>query len=753
MQVKEKFIRNNLLILTIGLDILFVIIFFIFYLSGLSVELELFSVFSIISEQPSLLIIIIHPLVLWVIIKLNTGISQEQLLDLKNSTITQESKFDQVYEYIEKLRIGESKYVFNTEFKDDKLVRSILNLSAELDKARKEEEFRAKEEQQRHWTNEGLAKFGAILRENVDDLEKLSSLVTSNLTRYVDSQQAGFFYINEEDGEKIIEMLALFAFDRKKFPDKKFKWGEGLIGACALEQKTIFLKKTSDSFVDITSGLGNANPRSILIVPIKDNADNIHGVLELASFKVFEDFEVNFVEQVAESIGLTMATIKTNIRTQELLRDSQKQAEMLAQQETNTRQNIEEIEKEKQTIENTSKKLISYTSSVDKFLLHAEISTDRKILYVNKKMLETLSYESKKNLVGQDFSMLIHQNEREWFNKIWKQIILNNESQKEELKLINSDNSYSWLDILFIPVTNKEGKTTHINFIATEQTKQQNKSLEQKQIQATLDQITSNFQLDYNGKIIAANENFINNTEFNLEELTEKNIFDLIPEKDKDKFSQIFKNIKQGNKYREVREFVSKSKKTLYLDASFLPILDFNNNITKINVFTTDLTDMFDNVKKITELTSKQAKDSKELEKIKKLSEEKFNKSKEKLEKEFSEKNQENILYKNIFSKQNKAVIVLKENEVVHFNTVAETFFELKKAVVIGKKSEYLFPIDEKKIKIDNYIANFIKTEQANKELCFFNRAGQKKEVITDISHFEIEKENYTSIIMQAIAE
>lgn len=749
MQVKEKYLKKNILILTVGLDILFIIIFFIFYLSGLKYGLNLTSLFTAITEQLSLILIIIHPFLMWLVIRENTKITRDQIAEFEISLQEQYSKFDQVYEFVEKLRLGESKYSFSSEFQEDKLVRSIMNLSAELDKTRKEEEIRKKEEQQRHWTNEGLALFGKILRENVEDLEKLASEVTSNLTKYLNSQQAGFFYIKEEEGEKVIEMLALFAFQRKKFPDKKFKWGEGLIGACAIEQKTIFLKKTTDSFVDITSGLGNANPRSILIVPIKDNDQNIHGVLEIASFKVYEDFEVNFVEQVAESIGLTMASIKSTIRTQELLRESQKQTEMLAQQETNMRQNIEEIEFERIKAEEVSLKLTSFSNSVEKFILHADISLDGKIININTKLQESLLYTDKNYIEGQDFISLIPVNERSIFEKIWQEIIDQQETKEIELKLLTSNNNFKWFNSKFFPVLDQNEKITHVTFLSTEETEQQNNLIEQKLAKISIDQVASNLQIETDGKIIYANENFINLIGYTKNEITQLFFSDLLPDDEKGRFGLTFNSIKKGNKNRAVRQFVCKDKSTLYFDTLIQPITDLNGELSKIYVAAVNLTELYSNVRKANDYKTQLDKTNSELKNLKKSTEEQIEKSKISIKKEYSEFEEKSLIFEKLFEKQQKAIILIQDDLIIYFNTLAANLLGLKKELSIGKRTKYIFPREEEMIKTENYIGNFLDKEQQNSNLCLFDKEGHKKEIIVDIDFITFENKNLTSIVMQ----
>ena len=228
---------------------------------------------------------------------------------------------------------------------DDLLGNSLLDMRQSLQNAQKTQSLHANDERQRNWVNEGIAKFADILRRDNADMEALSYNIIKNMVRYLNANQGSIFIMNEteDENEKFLELKGCYAFDRKKFEIKQIRPGEGLVGACYLEGKTIYMTNVPDNYINITSGLGDANPKAILISPLKVN-DEIFGIIELASFEKFESHQLEFIQKVSESIASTISSVKVNLRTTHLLERTKMQAEELANAEEELRQSMEEMQ-------------------------------------------------------------------------------------------------------------------------------------------------------------------------------------------------------------------------------------------------------------------------------------------------------------------------------------------------------------------------------------------------------------------------
>jgi GAF domain-containing protein len=135
---------------------------------------------------------------------------------------------------------------------------------------------------------------------------------------------------------------------------KSFELGEGLVGNCALERKSVHLTEIPQNYIKVTSGLGGSNPKSLVLVPMKME-DEVLGIIEIASFDNFDEHHIQFLEDASLSIASSLNMAATNKRTSELLERTQQQAEEMAAQEEEMRQNMEELQatQEESTRRNT----------------------------------------------------------------------------------------------------------------------------------------------------------------------------------------------------------------------------------------------------------------------------------------------------------------------------------------------------------------------------------------------------------------
>ncbi|HET7230447.1 MAG TPA: HAMP domain-containing protein [Longimicrobium sp.] len=193
---------------------------------------------------------------------------------------------------------------------------------------------------QQDWLKTNLAKFSRMM-QGQKDLESISRLIMSELTPLVGAHHGAFFLAEEEHG-MLLKLIASYAYKERKAVSNRFRPGEGLVGQAALEKKPILLHGVPDDYIVISSGLGEAPPRNIIVLPVLFEGE-VKAVIELAAFAPFSQIHQVFLDQLAESVGVVINMIAANMRTEELLEQSQKLTQELQSQSKELQQQQEEL--------------------------------------------------------------------------------------------------------------------------------------------------------------------------------------------------------------------------------------------------------------------------------------------------------------------------------------------------------------------------------------------------------------------------
>jgi HAMP domain-containing protein/CheY-like chemotaxis protein/signal transduction histidine kinase len=199
--------------------------------------------------------------------------------------------------------------------------------------------------QEQDWLKSNLAKFTQML-QGQKELNSVTKKILSELATVVTAQH-GLFYILQEDEEFMdskLNLIASYAYIKRKNSPTQYAMGEGLIGQVAVEKERIILSNVPKDYIKINSGLGDAKPKDVIILPVLFEGQ-LKAVIELASLDTFSETHLDFLEGLTESIGIVLNTIESNSRTEELLVQSQSLAsELKSQQEVlkNTNEELEE---------------------------------------------------------------------------------------------------------------------------------------------------------------------------------------------------------------------------------------------------------------------------------------------------------------------------------------------------------------------------------------------------------------------------
>jgi signal transduction histidine kinase/HAMP domain-containing protein/ActR/RegA family two-component response regulator len=196
------------------------------------------------------------------------------------------------------------------------------------------------------WLKTNLERFTRML-QGQRDLTTVSNMILSELAPLVSAQHGVFYTLAslEDRGEPVLMYQAGYAYKERKHLANHFRLGEGLVGQCAQEKQRILLTEVPSDYVTINSGLGESTPLNIIVLPILFEG-SVRAVLELASFSRFSPTHQAFLDQLTESIGLVLNTIEANTLTENLLKQSQSQAQELQSRQQELRGSNADLERQ-----------------------------------------------------------------------------------------------------------------------------------------------------------------------------------------------------------------------------------------------------------------------------------------------------------------------------------------------------------------------------------------------------------------------
>ena len=219
--------------------------------------------------------------------------------------------------------------------------------------------------QEQDWLKSNLAKFTQML-QGQKDLNTVTRRILSELAQVVNAQQ-GMFYILEQDENAQhgkLKLFAGYAYHEELKLSKEIALGEGLVGQVALQKERILLTNIPKSYIKIKSGLGEATPKNVIVLPVLFETE-IKAVIELASFEPFSETHLDFLSQLTESLGIVLNTIETNTRTEELLEQSQSLTDELRRTNEELQDKAHLLVKQKEEVEAKNKEVEEARKSLE----------------------------------------------------------------------------------------------------------------------------------------------------------------------------------------------------------------------------------------------------------------------------------------------------------------------------------------------------------------------------------------------------
>lgn len=331
-------------------------------------------------------------------------------------------------------------------------------------------------EERRSWSSQGIEQFTKLLREQSKQVDSLCKSLVSEVVPYMNANQ-GAIFVAEQDAasqETVLQLKASYAWGRHKFINRTISIGEGLIGQAAQEGEMLMITDVPEEYITIGSGLGRAKPRCILILPLIAN-DVFEGVIELASFRMFEPHELEFLKKLAESIAATLANLKSATKTIDLLEKANAANVHLQAQEEELRQNTEELIATQEAMQKKELELTGLFTSLDYSFFTAEYDLDGLLLAANEKFKVLLGVQEKEGQPLYAFQLLQVPQWTEADYKAFLEKLVTGQPENLECRL--SRHSKTWIAASFTPVLDTRGQVYKVMMLASDISEKKNAQL------------------------------------------------------------------------------------------------------------------------------------------------------------------------------------------------------------------------------------------------------------------------------------
>jgi signal transduction histidine kinase/CheY-like chemotaxis protein/HAMP domain-containing protein len=213
------------------------------------------------------------------------------------------------------------------------------------------------------WLKTNLASIGSMLQGH-RDLEIVAELIMEELAPLLGAQHGTFFLTEESNGERRLRLIAGYGLRADKDAPIQYRIGQSLIGQVAKSKRPIVVDEIPQGYIRISSGLGDAPPANLAIMPILFE-DEVLGVVELASFTKFTPIQIAFLEQLAETLGVSVNAIIANSRTDALLEESQRLTGELQARSSELQARSEELQRSNADLEDKAALLATQKQDIE----------------------------------------------------------------------------------------------------------------------------------------------------------------------------------------------------------------------------------------------------------------------------------------------------------------------------------------------------------------------------------------------------
>lgn len=393
----------------------------------------------------------------------------DEIGEMKSSIEALNNGLKEVLVFASEIGAGNLNVQYNKLSDKDMLGQALIDMQQNLRNTQAELEKKQEEDKKQRWISDNHSQLMDIIRNNSDNMKTMGYEIVRYIVTQVRACQGALYILNDNvNDDQYYETLAAVAYERKQLLNTKIKSEEGLVGRCAYEQLSIILTDVPDDYISITSGLGDAPPTCIALFPLIVN-DITLGVLEIVSFNKLEPHELEYIAKTSEGIASTINSTRISKKTEQLLRQSQEQAEALSQQEEEMRQNIEEMQATQEETQKREHDLRGLIDAINSVSMVAVYDISGTVTDINTKFCNFLE-TPKEILIGKRYGSLIaNDTDKIYTDSMWNDLLQS--KTKQIIRKVEIGRKTFWITELFTPILNFYGEPEKIYHIVVDITR------------------------------------------------------------------------------------------------------------------------------------------------------------------------------------------------------------------------------------------------------------------------------------------
>ncbi|VVQ26095.1 Biofilm dispersion protein BdlA [Pseudomonas fluorescens] len=231
--------------------------------------------------------------------------------------------------------------------------------------------------------------------------------------------------------------------------------------------------------------------------------------------------------------------------------------------------------------------------SLESEMLVLTLEPDGRIQSVNQNFLNEMLYKSQ-DLIGRALEDIVpaHVKSDEFYRR-FKNAMSRGEHFAGAVRLLRGNGEEAWLRSIAQPVRSSDGRIKHISIYSSDLTRTIEASREHENLIGALVRSTAVIEFDLNGNVLNANERFLNGMGYSLAQIKGKHhrTFCTPEEYNSAEYQNFWRRLNNGEFVADRFKRVDSHGRTVWLEASYNPVVDANNKLYKVVKFATVITD------------------------------------------------------------------------------------------------------------------------------------------------------------------